>query len=125
GANRRDIALIAPVPTTTQLQATQNASTGGVLVTFKASIAPSPGDAGTMSFLDNGVAIAGGANVPVVGGVAMFQSSFLAPGRHSITAAFSGATGFMPSLSSSFDIDVAGANPPSPPKILSVTPNGN
>src|SRR6185295_18516369 len=125
GANRRDIALIAPVPTTTQLKATQNASTGGMLVTLTASIAPSPGDAGTMSFLDNGVAIAGAANVPVNGGVAVFQTSILSPGRHSITAAFSGAAGFMPSVSSPFDLDVAGANPPTAPQILSATPNGN
>ena len=67
------------------------------MLTFTATVAP--GTAGTVTFLDNGFAIAGGANVAIAGGVATIQISTLSTGAHSITASYSGATGFTASTS--------------------------
>jgi hypothetical protein len=53
----------AAQPTTTTLTATPNASTGGTLVTFTATVAPSPGTVGTVTFLDSGVPMTGGSTV--------------------------------------------------------------
>jgi hypothetical protein len=112
----------APTATTTTLSATPNASTGGELVTFTATVSPSPEAAGTVTFLDNGVAIAGGSNVALVGGSASFQVSALATGTHSIAAAYSGAVLYLASVSEALDYNVA----PSPnPTVLSATTNGN
>src|SRR5262249_30676240 len=48
---------IAGSATTTILTANPNATTGGQLVTFTATVTPSPGNAGSVTFEDNGVAI--------------------------------------------------------------------
>ncbi len=106
--------------TTTALASTPNASTGGTLVTLTATIAPSPGNLGTVTFKENGNAIAGGLNVHVVNGVATMQISSLSPGNHPIVAAYSGATGFAASNSSPLTQVVATV-----PNVVSVTPNGN
>jgi hypothetical protein len=118
-----DIGAATPgnVATTTTLGATPNASTGGSLVTFTATVAPSPGALGTVSFFDNGVALPGASNVALVGGVATFQISSLATGNHSISAAYSGAPGFQASTSSNLTYAVA----PPAPKVVSVTPNAD
>ncbi len=104
--------------TTTTLSATPNASTGGQLVTFTATVSPSPG-AGTVTFRDNGVAVA--ANVPVVSGVATYQTSSLSPGTHLMSAAYSGAGSFASSTSSTLNFTVSAAAP----SVVSVTINGN
>lgn len=111
--------------TTTTLAATPNASTGGQLVTFTASVAPSPGATGTVTFKDNGVPIAGGSNVAVVGGVATFQTSILTAGTHPITADYSGnaAAGFNPSTSNPISYVVTPAA--TAPQVVSLTPNAN
>jgi hypothetical protein len=111
----------ASAATTTTLTANPNATTGGQLVTFTATVAPSPGNLGTVTFKDNGVVLSGGANVPVVGGAASFQISSLTPGTHPITAEFSGATGFSASTSNTLNFVVSAA----PPQVLGVTVNGN
>jgi hypothetical protein len=106
--------------TTTVLTATPNASTGGQLVTFRATIAPSPGNLGKVIFRDNGVLLA--ANVPVVGGVATLQIASLTEGTHPIRATFGGASGYSASASNILNFVVAA---PGTPLVLSVTPNGN
>jgi len=47
---------------------------------------PNPGNLGTVTFKDNGVAITGGVNIALVGGVASVTTSTLSLGNHSITA---------------------------------------
>ena len=63
----------------------------------------------------------GAANVPIVGGVAKFQTSLLITGIHAITADYSGAPGFSASSSAEANVVVAA----SPPRVISITPNGN
>jgi hypothetical protein len=109
---------LLPIATTTTLTAMPNATTGGQLVTFTATVEPSPGDLGTVTFKDNGAVI--GANVAVVGGVATMQSMTLAVGTHPIIADYSGATGFDASRSNTVDFVIATA-----PRTVSFAVNGN
>jgi hypothetical protein len=106
--------------TTTTLTSTPNASTGGALVTFTATVAPSPGAQGTVTFLDNGAAMPGGSNVALVNGVATFQISTLTPGAHPVTASYSGASGFGASTSNTVNQVVA-----TTPQVVSVVLNDN
>jgi len=107
--------------TTTTLTASPPASTGGTLVTFTANVAPSPGVNGTVTFKDNGVILSGGANVPLVGGVAKYTTSTLSAASHPITAEYSGAGTFAASTSNTLNYVVTkGA-----PQLVSVTLNGN
>ena len=99
--------IIASIPTTTTLTATPNASTGGMLVTFTATVAPSPANLGTVTFKDNGIAIDGATTIAVVGGVATFQVSTLTGGTHTITADYSGAAGSLPSTSNALNFVIA------------------
>ena len=94
------VTQIVDATTTTSLIAKPNATTGGTLVTFTATISPSPDTLGTVTFRDNGVAMPGGSNVALVGGVATFQIATLSAIVHPITAAYSGAAGFVASMSS-------------------------
>jgi hypothetical protein len=107
--------------TTTVLTANPNATTGGMLVTFTATVSPSPGAEGTVTFRDGASPIPGGANVPVVGGVAMFSTSALAVGVHPITADYSGSANFAASASNTLNFTVSAADP----IVMSVTPNAN
>jgi hypothetical protein len=77
---------------------------------------------GTVTFLDNGVAISGGANIPVVGGVAVFSTTTLAIGTHPVTAAYSGATGFAPSTSNAQNVVISSGG--TAPAVNTVTLNG-
>ncbi len=106
--------------TTTALTATPNATTGGQLVTFTATVSPNPGNLGTVSFREGDQPLTGGGSVAFVGGVATFQISTLTVGSHSVSASYSGAPGFAPSVSSAVNVVIA-----VPPQIVSVTPNGN
>lgn len=117
------VPLANAVATTTTLKATPDASTGGDLVSFTATVAPSPGLLGSVKFLDNGVPLTGATNVSLVFGIATCQVSLLAPGTHAITAVYSGASGFATSTSTPLNFEVAplaGA-----PKVVSVVTNGN
>jgi hypothetical protein len=107
--------------TTTVLASTDNPTTGGSLVTFTATVSPSPGASGTVTFLDSGVALPGGSNIALVGGVATFQISALSAGTHPISAAYSGAANFAASTSNTINFVV---NAPAP-QVVSVTPNAN
>jgi ELWxxDGT repeat protein len=107
------------VATSTALTASPMATTGGSLVLLTATVAPSPGSAGTIKFLDQNIPIAGGTDVPLVGGVAQFSTYFVTPGPHPITALYSGAAGFAPSTSNVQSVSIV-----APVKILGVTPNG-
>jgi fibronectin-binding autotransporter adhesin len=124
GGDGNDVVLttsVATIPTTTTtLVATPLATTGGSLVSFKATVAPSPGAAGTVTFLDNGAIIPGGANVALVGGEAVFSTSTLSIGTHPVTAYYSGATGFGSSISNVQNVVIGDAVP----TVESVTVNG-
>jgi nitrous oxidase accessory protein NosD len=127
-------ASITPATTTTTLVAAPQASTGGTLVTFTATIAPSPGNTGTVTFRDNGVPIPGGSNVAVSGGQAVFSTAGLTIGAHPITAVYSGSPNFAPSTSNVETVTVTGAattttlinngpNPSTPAQAVSFTVN--
>src|SRR5207248_1460177 len=94
------VTQVADEPPAVNLGSTPNLSNPGQSVSFTATMTPNPGALGTVTFLDNGVAIAGGANVALVSGVASFATAALASGSHSITAVYSGASGFASSTSS-------------------------
>ena len=95
--------------TNTSLAANPNATTGGTLVTFTATIAPSPSNLGTVTFRDNGTPLAAATNLPIIAGVATFTTSQLTSGMHSISAAYSGAAGFAPSASNPLNFTVSAA----------------
>jgi hypothetical protein len=100
--------IAPPVPTTTTLIATPNATTGGMLATFIAIVSPSPGGHGGVNFLDNGVLIPGGNIEMSNDGVATFQTSTLSATTHSIVAVYSGGNnGFAPSTSNTLSYSVA------------------
>jgi hypothetical protein len=120
--SRRYSITIAPAPTTTSLVANPLATTGGTLVMLTATVAPSPGAAGNVSFFDNGAPLPGAANVPVSGGVAVFSTSSLAVGSHPITAVYNGSTNFAASPASNTQTVVVSAG--GAPAVVSVTPNG-
>jgi hypothetical protein len=73
---------------TTALAASANPSTFGASITFTAGVSTNGGAAtGTVTFSDGGVVLGTAA---LNGGVAVYSSSSLALGGHSITAAYSG-----------------------------------
>jgi hypothetical protein len=108
--------------TSTTLVANPLATTGGMEVSFTATVSPSPGNLGTVTFFDNGVPIAGGQNIAVSGGVAVFSISTLSVGDHPVTAAYSGAAGFASSASNLQTVTVSGSG--AAPSVVSVTVNG-
>jgi glucose/arabinose dehydrogenase len=108
------------VVTSTSLTTTPSATTGGSLVTLTATVAPSPGNVGTVAFLDNGIPLAGAGSVAVSGGTAVFTTSSLSVGNHPIRADYSGAIGFLASSSSVQNVVIGTA-----PVVVSVTPNSN
>jgi hypothetical protein len=86
---------------TTTLASSANPSVWGQPVTITATVAavpPATGTpTGTVTFTIDGVA---GAPVALSGGKASFTTAALAPGTHSITAAYSGDSTFLPSNAS-------------------------
>jgi len=99
----------APVnqDTTTTLQAPATATTGQA-VNLTATVAPAP-NGGTVQFKDNGANI--GSPVAVSAGTATLSQTFNAAAAHSITAVFSGATGFDGSTSAASSITVTDPTP--------------
>jgi hypothetical protein len=93
----RGVETLAAYGTKTILVGTPNPTTGGSLITYTATVSAGAGDpalgtVGTVSFFDNGALIPGGQNVPVVNGVAVFQTSLVTGvGDHPITATYSGS----------------------------------
>ncbi|HEX4655551.1 MAG TPA: S8 family serine peptidase, partial [Mycobacteriales bacterium] len=84
--------------TTVTSSSPSNTSTYGDSVTFTATISPSPSGAGTVDFKDGATTVCSGATV--AGATATCTTSTLNAGSHSITGAYSGATGFGASTSS-------------------------
>ncbi|MGA3211855.1 MAG: Ig-like domain repeat protein, partial [Terriglobales bacterium] len=95
------INLLAPasVATSTTLTSSPNPSTVGQSVTFTATVSPSPGTNGLMSFTSNGSAISGCSAAALSGGVATCTTSFSAAGANSIVATYVGALGYAGSTS--------------------------
>lgn len=126
GTDNNDVVLTAQssvaVSTTTTLVANPLATTGGSSVMFTATVAPSPGAAGGVTFLDNGVAIPGGSNIAIANGVAVFSTTALAVGNHTVTAAFNGAPGFNASTSNAQTVSISSGG--TAPSVVSVTTNG-
>jgi hypothetical protein len=94
----------APVDqdTTTTVQAPGTAMTGQA-VNLTATVSPAAAG-GTVQFKDNGADI--GSPVTVANGSATLSQTFNSAGAHSITAAFSGATGFKDSTSAASTVTV-------------------
>ncbi len=115
GSTSDPVAQVVNVQTATTLAASPNPVLVGAVVTLTATVSPNPGNLGTVTFLDNGVALPGASAVAVVNGVATFQISTLSGGTHPLTAVYSGATGFTGSTSptvtqsvvSTFQVDAA------------------
>jgi hypothetical protein len=93
------INITALTSTTTILTAAPNPAAVGQAVTLTATISPPPtgGSLGTVSFFD-GATLLGSGNVNS-SGVATFSISSLAAGVHSLTAVYSGNSGFAASTS--------------------------
>ncbi len=123
-ASAADSFIVAATPTTTTLVADPLATTGGTLVMLTATVAPFPGSEGTVTFFDGGIALAGGANIPVSGGVAVFSTSALADGSHPLTALYNGSANFAASPASNAQTVVV-SPAATAPNVVSVTTNGN
>jgi fibronectin-binding autotransporter adhesin len=127
GGDGNDVVITAQAatPTTTSLVANPLATTGGSSVMFTATIAPTPGGVGTVTFLDNGTAIPGGSNIAVVGNQAVFSTTTLSSGNHPVTAVYSGGTGFAGSTSNVQNVTITGGGGGNPPTVVGITANGS
>ncbi|TQF68858.1 Ig-like domain repeat protein [Rhodococcus spelaei] len=95
--------VLAPAATTTTLTVQATATTGQA-VDLTASVSPSTAG-GTVQFKDGATDI--GSPVTVVGGSATLSQSFATAGAHSITAVYSGGTGFAGSTSAASTVNVS------------------
>jgi hypothetical protein len=99
----------ATVATTTSLSTSLNPAAYGRSVTFTATVTAGSGTpTGTVQFLD-GATIVGSANLS--GGIGTVSTSLLTPGSHSITAAYTGESGFAASTSGIFIETIVQAAP--------------
>ncbi|WP_164874124.1 Ig-like domain-containing protein [Rhodococcus spongiicola] len=96
---------IPVVPTSTNLTVPQTAVTDES-VTLSATVEPTP-TGGTVQFKDEGENI--GSPVPVESGVATLSHAFTSAGARTITAEFSGATGFEASVAAPATVTVDAA----------------
>lgn len=102
---------VIPAATTTAVSASTNPVNAGVSVTFTAAVTTAGGTpSGTVSFLDGTANL--GTGTLDVGGHAIFSTSALTTGLHSITAKYSGSTNFSVSTSAAL---VETVNTPPPP----------
>lgn len=98
-------AMAGGTASATALSASVTSSTYGHVVAFTATVTPtSPMPTGTVTFNDGATAL-GNANVDA-NGKALFLTSTLAVGSHSITAAYSGDTTYATSTSSAVSVTV-------------------
>ncbi|MGB7752651.1 MAG: glycoside hydrolase family 44 protein [Candidatus Acidiferrales bacterium] len=107
----------APVATATSLSASATHATSGQAVTFTTTVAPKSGTgvpAGSVSFSDGSTQI-GTASLNSSGS-AVFDTSSLAIGSHSISAAYSGGTNFASSTSAAVSVTIS-----APAKIATTT----
>ncbi len=116
--------IIVAATTTTTLVANPLATTGGSLVMLTATVGPSPGVAGSVTFFDGGVAIPGASDVPVSGGVAVFSTNAFSVGSHSLTAVYNGSANYLASLPSNTQT-VEISNSGTPPSVAGFAVNVN
>ncbi len=114
--------VVSPTVTTlTTVTATTNPALVGSPITFVALVfaasPPTGTPTGTVTFLD-GTTVLGTA--PVSGGTAIFTTTSLGPGNHTITAAYVGNSPFLASTSAPLTQVVT----PIPPVVTSVTRSG-
>src|SRR5262249_21725789 len=88
---------VTTTPTSTSLASNNNPSVFGQSVSFTATISPSPGGVGTVTFKDGTVTLC---TQSVTGNTSTCSTSLLGAGSHPITASFSG-TGFGPNTDGS------------------------
>lgn len=84
-----------PQATGTAVEASADPRAGSP-VTYTATVTPTPDD-GTITFADNGDAIAGCTSLGFVAGVATCTTTYSTTGAHTIVAGYSGDAGFSPS----------------------------
>ncbi|GAA4484810.1 hypothetical protein GCM10023094_38720 [Rhodococcus olei] len=99
-----------------------NAAKNGSPVTLTANVAPAA-NGGTVQFKDGDAPL--GAPVPVTGGAAIIAPVFDTDGPHSITAEYSGTTGFTGSVSAAKVITVTTDAPPDAVTTTTVTAPSN
>jgi len=106
GKMRNFVATITSAPNATRTTVSDAPGTTvfGQPVTLTATVKPTSSKAGiptgTVTFLDNGTPLPGGADLELVNGKAAFATSDLPVGKHQITAVFTGAGSFASSSSS-------------------------
>jgi Bacterial Ig-like domain (group 3)/Domain of unknown function DUF11 len=87
------------VPTTTTVASSANPSVPGQKVTYTATVSPTDGG-GSVTFSDGGSPITGCTGLPLTSsGQATCPVTYKATGSHTITAAYSGDSGYAPSPS--------------------------
>jgi hypothetical protein len=96
------VQAVAKANSTTALAGPTSPLNVGQSATFSATITPSTAT-GTVQFLDGALAIG---TVAVNGGTALFSTTALAAGSHSITAAYSGDGALNPSTSTAVAVQV-------------------
>jgi uncharacterized repeat protein (TIGR01451 family) len=104
------IIMVNAVTTTTTLTSSPNPSNVGQPVTLTATVATSGGSGtptGTVTFKDGATTLG---TVPLSGTAAVFTTSALSAGSHSITATYNGDTNFSASTSSALTQTVNGAS---------------
>ncbi|TQF74729.1 Ig-like domain repeat protein [Rhodococcus spelaei] len=98
------------------------AAKNGTPITLTANVAPGA-NAGTVQFKDGGVPLGGA--VTVANGSASISPTFTTDGDHSITAEYSGATGFLASTSAAKVVKVTTDAPPDATTTTTVTAPNN
>ncbi|HYW43731.1 MAG TPA: Ig-like domain-containing protein, partial [Bryobacteraceae bacterium] len=87
--------VVNQAPTTISLATVPNPSTVGHTVTLTATVSPA-GATGTVTFLDGATKLT---SASVSGGVASVGTTALKPGKHSLTASYSGDSNYLGSVS--------------------------
>jgi len=108
-SNTRPLTLnVSMGTTTTTLTASSTSLVFGQQVTLTATVSPGAGTpTGTVTFSD-GATVLG--TVPLVAGVASFNTSSFSLGNHSIASSYSGDANYLPSASSAVQLSVAQAS---------------
>lgn len=109
GVNATNFTLNEQVATSTALTATSGAANA---VTLTAAVTGDSAPAGTVTFEEDGVAVAGGSNVPLTSGQAVVTLTGVTAGAHTYTAEFTPAanTAFDPSTSAPATVTVKSAS---------------
>ena len=114
---------VSPISTTTVLSATPNPALVGQAVLLTAAVSPSPTGAafGAVNFFD-GTTLLGSANVNA-SGVAIFSTTALSVGSHTLSATYSSNATFASSTSIPLTEIISASNPSSTSTTLSANPN--